>query len=145
MNPKIKSEIGGVVIAMILVVGVLTFSLSSQLQSADAKKDKDKYDKLRESLRKKAEATARVSDRGDVDIFRSNTNTSSAIGIDGADGVNGTDGADGISGMSADGINGIAGADNTSNAGAKEGADGAKVTAGRLMVFKITRMQFDPS
>jgi hypothetical protein len=129
LNPKIKSEIGGVVIAMILVVGVLTFSLSSQLQSADAKKDKDKYDKLRESLRKKAEATARISDRGDVDIFRSNTNTSSAIGIDGADGVNGTDGADGISGMSADGINGIAGADNTSNAGAKEGAGGAKVTA----------------
>ena len=103
---------------MILVVGVLTFSLSSQLQSADAKKDKDKYDKLRESLRKKAEATARISDRGDVDIFRSNTNTSSAIGIDGADGINGIEGADGI--------NGIEGADNTSNANARQGADGGK-------------------
>jgi len=129
LNPKIKRELGAIVVAMILVVGVLAFSSSTHLQSADAKKEKDKYDKLRESLRKKAEATARISDRGNVDIFHSNTNTSSAIGIDGADGVNGTDGADGISGMSADGINGIAGADNTSNAGAKEGAGGAKVIA----------------
>lgn len=102
MNAKIKSEIGAVVVSMLLVVGVLTFSLSSQLQSADAEKEKDKYDKLRESIRKKAEVTAGISDRGDrgdVDIFSSNKNTTSeAIRIAGADGVNGTDGADGISG-----------------------------------------------
>jgi hypothetical protein len=137
LNPKIKRcEIGAVFVAMILVVGVLTFSLSSQLQSADAKKDsKDTYDKLRESLRKKAESTARTSDRGDVDIFGSNTNTGSAIGIDGTDGVKGMNGADGTSVAGADGNAGIEGTDGTSISGigasgvnGTDGADGLSVT-----------------
>jgi hypothetical protein len=55
----------------------------------------------------------------------SNTNTSSAIGIDGADGINGIEGADGI--------NGIEGADNTSNANARQGADGGKWTDAGLL------------
>ena len=121
MNQKIKIEIGVVAIAMILVVGVLTFSLNSYIQSADAKKDK--YDKLRESLRKQAEATAGISDRGDVDIlgsnktiFSSNTNTSSATVIDGADGINGTAGVNGADGISANGVN-VIGADGASDNG----------------------------
>jgi hypothetical protein len=139
LNPKIKRcEIEAVFVAMILMVGVLTFSfsLSSQLQSADAKKDsKDTYDKLRENLRKKAETTAGTSDRGDVDIFGSNTNTRSAIGIDGADGVKGMNGADGTSVAGADGNAGIEGTDGTSISGmgasgvnGTDGADGLSVT-----------------
>jgi hypothetical protein len=122
VNKKIKIEIGAVVIAIILVVGVLTFSLNSYIQSADAKKDK--YDKLRESLRKQAEATAGISDRGDVDILgsnktilSSNTNTSSATVIDGADGINGIDaGVNGADGISANGVN-VIGADGASDNG----------------------------
>jgi len=122
VNKKIKIEIGAVVIAMILVVGVLTFSLNSYIQSADAKKDK--YDKLRESLRKQAEATAGISDRGDVDILgsnktilSSNTNTSSATVTDGADGINGIDaGVNGADGISANGVN-VIGADGASDNG----------------------------
>ena len=137
--PKIKRcEIGAVFVAMILVVGVLTFSLSwsSQLQPASAKKDsKDTYDKLRESLRKKAEATVVISDRGDVDVFGSNTTSGSAIGIDGADGVKGMNGADGTSVDGADGNAGLEGTDGISISGmgasgvnGTDGADGLSVT-----------------
>jgi hypothetical protein len=141
LNPKIKRyEIGAVFVAMILMAGVLTFSFSfsssSHLQSADAKKDSnDKYDKLRESLRKKAEATAGISDRGDGDIFGSNTNTGSAIGIDGTDGVKGVNGANGTSVTGADGSSGIEGTDGVSISGmgasginGTDGADGISVT-----------------
>jgi hypothetical protein len=120
LNPKIKRcKIEAVFVAMILMVGVLTFSfsLSSQFQPADAKKDSNTYDKLRESLRKKAEATAGISDRGDVDIFDSNTDTGSALGIDGADGVKGMNGADGTSIAGADGNSGIEGTDGISISG----------------------------
>ena len=113
MNPKIKSGTGAAFVAMILVMGVLAISSSSQIQSAEAKNDKDKYDKLRESIRKEAEATAGIIKRGDLDIFGSNTNTSSAIGIAGADG---------ISEKGADGVNGTDGADSTSIS--ETGADG---------------------
>jgi len=137
LNPKIKRcEIGAVFVAMILVVGVLTFSLSSQLQSANAKKDsQDTYDKLRESLRKKAEATAGIINRGDVDVFGSNTTSGSAIGIDGADGVKGMNGADGTSVDGADGNAGLEGTDGISISGmgasgvnGTDGADGLSVT-----------------
>jgi len=135
--PKIKRcEIGAVFVAMILVVGVLTFSLSSQLQPASAKKDsKDTYDKLRESLRKKAEATVGISNRGDVDVFGSNTTSGSAIGIDGADGVKGMNGADGTSVDGANGNAGLEGTDGISISGmgasgvnGTDGADGLSVT-----------------
>jgi hypothetical protein len=97
LNLKIKSGTGAAFVAMILVMGVLAISSSSHIQSAEAKNDKDKYDKLRESIRKEAEATAGIIKRGDLDIFGSNTNTSSAIGIAGADGIRET-GADGVNG-----------------------------------------------
>ena len=98
---------------MILVTGVLAISSSSHVQSADAKNDKGKYDNLRESTRKEAEATPGIIKRGDLDIVGSNTNTSSAIGIAGADG---------ISELGADGTNGTDGADSTSIS--ELGADG---------------------
>ena len=87
MNPKIKSGIGAAFVALIQLVGVLAISSTSHIQSAEAKKDKDKYDKLSEGMRKEAEATPGIIERGDLDIFDSNINTSSAIGIPGADGI----------------------------------------------------------
>ena len=81
MNSKTKSGTGAAFVALILVMGVLTISSSSHIQSAEAKNDKDKYDKLRECTRKEAEATAENIKRGDLDIVGSNTNTSSVIGI----------------------------------------------------------------
>lgn len=122
-----KIEIVAVVVALTLVVGVLTFSLNSYFQSVDAK---DNYDKLRESLRKKAESAAGVSDsdRENTDILSSNrtnfgTNTSASStvteGADGANAINaGGDGADGADGVAADGAD----ANGTSVIGA-DGAD----------------------
>jgi hypothetical protein len=141
LNSKIKIEIGATFVGMLLVVGVLAFSLTSHLQSADAKKDKDKYEKLSENVTKKAEATVGISGRGYGDIFGSNINTSSLIGIDGADGtsvmgvdgVKGIDGADGTSVMGVDGVKGIDGADGTSiseiGANGVNGTDGADGTS----------------
>jgi hypothetical protein len=132
LNPKIKSGSGAAFVAMILVTGVLAISSSSHVQLADAKNDKGKYDNLRESTRKEAEATPGIIKRGDLDIVGSNTNTSSAIGIAGADGIselgadgtNGTDGADStsISEMGAEGTNRTDEADSTSIS--EMGADG---------------------
>ncbi len=140
-----KIEIVTIVVALTLVVGVLTFSLNSYFQSVDAK---DNYDKLRESLRKKAEAAAAVSDRENVDILGSN---SSATVSEGADSANGTDdaGADGedangasVIGADGEGVNGasvigddggdgvyVRGADGISVIGA-DGGNGANGTNG---------------
>ena len=123
MNPKTKRcAIGVTFVGMVLVAGVLAFSLSSHLQSADAKKDaeKDKYEKLRESIRKEVEVVVGTSDRGNVVIFGGNSNRSQAIGIDGADAI---------------GI-GIDETDGTSNATGADGTDGIRGTDGSLLVLK---------
>ena len=143
MNPKIKitSKVGAVLVGMILTMGIFTFTLSSHLQSADAKKDE--HDKSKERLGKKAEAAAMVSDRGEVDIFGSNGDNNPAIGIDGADanvrgttalndsptgtvGTNGTIGTDGTNGTSGtDGADGIISRGADSNNSGTDGGEGA--------------------
>ena len=136
LNTNIKNELGVVVVAMILVTGVLTFSLllTSHLQSVDAKKDtkKDKDEKLTESLREIAQE-AGITERNFANIFGGNVSTSLATTIAEADGingcltncsVNGTDGADGID-AGIDGANGADGGIGMSTREASSAAGGA--------------------